>query len=148
MFSLFLAIWFLVFWARGYWYNDGIYCGFALHRWAAIDNEAGHVAFNWGTEAWAKRGVGGLFSSRHVDPRPRSQFLGFYFFISRDHSRGHFQVPNWSLSILAVMAFYFWEWRRKEAQRRLRLRGFCITCGYDLRGNLRPDACPECGTVV
>lgn len=52
--------------------------------------------------------------------------------------------PHWLLCLptAAVLLRAAVRWGRR---RRRRLRGWCIACGYDLRGT--PDRCPECGVV-
>jgi hypothetical protein len=56
-------------------------------------------------------------------------------------------VPFWALAclctvypVVAVLIPGLRRWRRRR-------RGFCLACGYDLRGNASA-VCPECGTKV
>jgi hypothetical protein len=55
-------------------------------------------------------------------------------------------LPMWSLVVIFALAplLSFLSWvqrrRRKEA-------GQCLTCGYDLTGNVS-GVCPECGTTI
>jgi hypothetical protein len=58
-------------------------------------------------------------------------------------------IPDW-FPFLASVVLYgaasfaaFWLWQSFRACRRRR-RGRCVTCGYDLRGNVS-GTCPECG---
>ena len=51
-------------------------------------------------------------------------------------------VPCWALTFLLAIAPAEWLRRRRRRSR----RGFCLTCGYDLRAS--PNRCPECGTDV
>jgi hypothetical protein len=56
-------------------------------------------------------------------------------------------VPYWFLALLAAAA-PLWKWRAVARQRRLqrlRQKGICLNCGYDLRAS--PERCPECGTI-
>ena len=56
--------------------------------------------------------------------------------------------PSWLLAILfaayPTIAFIRKPLRRRRERRR---KGLCLTCGYDLTGNVS-GVCPECGTKV
>lgn len=52
---------------------------------------------------------------------------------------------QWGL--LAWLPFRFVDRRRRRAAEARRIRGQCVSCGYDLTGN-RSGRCPECGTAV
>jgi hypothetical protein len=53
-------------------------------------------------------------------------------------------VPYWSVTLLLAVLPAAWIANgRRYWQQRLRSRGRCIHCGYDLRAT--PDRCPECG---
>jgi hypothetical protein len=57
-------------------------------------------------------------------------------------------TPYWKLATLfAALPAYRLQLQLRTArrQRRERLKGHCLACGYDLRAT--PDRCPECGTA-
>ena len=54
-----------------------------------------------------------------------------------------FGVPGWLPPLALVIPARLWLGARSR-RRRLRLRGLCEHCGYDLRAT--PYRCPECGT--
>jgi hypothetical protein len=54
-------------------------------------------------------------------------------------------VPVWTWLAMGLPLPAFAIARRLKIRGR-RLRGLCLTCGYDLRAS--PTRCPECGTEV
>ncbi len=60
-------------------------------------------------------------------------------------TRQRLDIPLWFPIVLSISICpsLLREWRRKRAQ----LRGWCLSCSYDLRGNVS-GRCPECGTEV
>jgi hypothetical protein len=53
-------------------------------------------------------------------------------------------VPHWALLPVGLPFFAAYVTRVARLRRRRR-RGWCLACGYDLRG-ATGDRCPECGT--
>ena len=54
--------------------------------------------------------------------------------------------PHWAAFAATAVPPAFWLlWRRRRLHR-LRRRGLCARCGYDLRAT--PERCPECGTAA
>ena len=68
---------------------------------------------------------------------------------SKSLGRAHvFIFPFWLVLLLATLPTFLavrWELRGQRRRWR-RMRGFCESCGYDLR--MTPDCCPECGSTV
>ncbi|MCE9589661.1 MAG: hypothetical protein K8S99_03965 [Planctomycetes bacterium] len=143
MASLFVALWFTILWGRGYSYDEGISWGTGSHRWMSISNEPGHIRFGWGHFSGMRSGFPKLYSGENVDPHVPSQFLGFY--LDSGLGSGRFDVPLWAIILPAAGSFFFWEWRRIEAKKKI--RGHCTTCGYNLR-SITTASCPECGAAV
>src|SRR5206468_2813438 len=51
-------------------------------------------------------------------------------------------VPSWAVMLLPLLIVGSWARSRARLHRRRR-RGWCLNCGYDLRGG--GGVCPECG---
>jgi hypothetical protein len=54
--------------------------------------------------------------------------------------------PGFVLVLLGGARYWVVAWSSYRRRRRRR-RGVCVTCGYDLTGNVS-GVCPECGTAV
>lgn len=81
------------------------------------------------------------------DKMVRWQWAGFEWISWRPTSGGAFLcrliLPMWAVFLALALLPVSWAVRyRRRASRRL--RGQCVTCGYDLRAT--PDQCPECGS--
>lgn len=51
-------------------------------------------------------------------------------------------VPLWIVLVtLTVPTLWLWRIDRRRA-----VPGHCLECGYDLRGSIGSERCPECGT--
>ena len=58
-----------------------------------------------------------------------------------DHDYFDLTVVLWApLLLMTTATVLLWRW-----ERRIRLRGHCKSCGYNLTGNIS-GVCPECGT--
>jgi hypothetical protein len=54
-------------------------------------------------------------------------------------------VPHWFIALVFALFPARWFMHvRRERRRRLRAKGLCVACGYDLRASA--ERCPECGT--
>ena len=73
------------------------------------------------------------FHSEAATPPPRAGFDRYIYF------------PDWFLAALCGV-LPARAWRRWRAERRTRMSGRCLCCGYDLRAT--PGRCPECGAVA
>ena len=56
----------------------------------------------------------------------------------------HLECPMWMVALVTATLPSWWICRSYYIRRRKR-RGFCSSCGYDLRAS--PNRCPECGYV-
>ncbi len=79
-------------------------------------------------------------------------FLGMTYGVRRSGSGPFFRYCTVNISLLIPVlltgAYPIFVFIRGPLRRyRRRRRGLCLTCGYDLEGNLS-GVCPECGTVI
>lgn len=57
-------------------------------------------------------------------------------------------IPFWALALATTFLPLGWigsRLRSRRRRRRMKRKGFCPGCGYDLRAT--PDRCPECGAI-
>jgi hypothetical protein len=64
-----------------------------------------------------------------------------------------FAPPGWiwlgwltGCTLFVVLGVILWRLRHGTTEEHRFARGFCLACGYDLRG--RNQRCPECGRAV
>lgn len=69
---------------------------------------------------------------------------GFSYSTPSADGRWHLQLPLWSL-LLAIGVPTILLWKRPRLFRRR--PGHCVSCGYDLSGNIS-GVCPECGRAT
>jgi hypothetical protein len=77
--------------------------------------------------------------------------LGWYGHVYEGNSGRWFWtlwISYGTTAIIAAVLPAIWTvlWLRRRRLQRLRAKGLCITCGYDLRAS--PERCPECGAPV
>jgi hypothetical protein len=80
----------------------------------------------------------------------RAQRMGFMYqqggsTLGAGFATTHVAAPFWALA-LATGVVPVARVVRRALRQRVRRRGVCPSCGYDLRAS--PDRCPECGEVV
>src|SRR5688572_20768633 len=76
-------------------------------------------------------------------PNPTINWMGIYFdWIGGWDAVGELIVPLWVPMVMSSVLPVVWV--RMSFHRRISRKGFCPSCGYDLRAT--PEQCPECGT--
>ena len=122
----------------------------------------GGMQVQYGVEVWAVMkpvsSTGWKWGWQHDRPqeyprpwfRAAHPFLGFYANWMRNRATIDREaiVPCWFLAGVSAILPALWlrSDRRDRLIRRRRLAGLCLTCGYNLTGNLS-GRCPECGTA-
>ena len=92
-------------------------------------------------EWWRQLGIYfGKPRERHVFPVSLSVYYG--------HSTGWTIILPWWLATVVVAAPWTLTLRKPVRRALRRHRGFCVACGYDLRGNEGAQTCSECGNPV
>lgn len=154
---LFVAV--CILWVRSYWHRDVVYCVTRdpITQWSLTSDSGGL----WGNRSWrfpfahsptntwkwefaSERLVDGSIPWRAFSEW-RWRFAGFGW-ASDDrpsHSYRGLEAPYWSLAAMTACPLILRLSRTLRS--RLRRKGFCPSCGYDLRAS--PDRCPECGTT-
>ena len=161
-----VLVWFLSFLAFApfgqFWTTswDGNGSGYLGRGWIAL-NGSFHLLREDRTMQPAPTSVANRYRHSGIDPipgvHPKQTTLGFAYVsrvtVWRDPGNGRrvtsttqqLSFPIWLLAIVLAVLPIGWSVTAMR-QRRLRVRGLCPSCGYDLRATR--DRCPECGTPV
>lgn len=87
-----------------------------------------------------------LIRAKLTDTPEHYKFLGFHLYREAGlPTLFALIIPNWFLVLVTLVLPAAWLGKRLRARRRAS-RGFCATCGYDVRAS--PARCPECGTTT
>ena len=107
----------------------------------------------------------GVTGTERIGPDPpTSSFLGFgatarqgsktwslrrekIVGLTASYSSAVLTIPYWFILLPTIVFPLVWV-RGFIRNRRRRLRGKCLACGYDLRAHNAGDRCPECGMVL
>ena len=108
------------------------------HSAISVDDVSVSIAEDWLRADFGNQRPAAFDYSRRV--RPGSLFIA-------PVSRTIAVFPVWAIAALCgAPAAMFVLSRLYRVSRRLRRRGTCVHCGYDLRAT--PARCPECGTTA
>jgi len=86
-----------------------------------------------------------LHEEQYLDLGIRWQFGHFGLGVSASQRYFTLMLPFWFLALLFSIFPTLWcykRWRRRTCNPR------CDNCGYDLKGSVGKDACPECGQRI
>ena len=156
-----------VLWVRSYWRWDNFYLN-GLDSFS-IDSSRGEMRFSWDTDSakdasefWRGTNKIGWSVSpvAHIGGMSRGLRHGGWGFAWDAYDRVHsFVVPSgqaWTRERMVVVPDWFlvivlglvpvMRLRSWRAERRRKLQGLCLRCGYDLRES--EGRCPECGTAI
>ncbi len=108
-----------------------------------------HVLDDWRQRKRTIRQAFSRFLSREIHNRTRYGLFGHFENSARTMSGSQRElIVSFPIWMAATPAFLLFAARgfRSRLRRRRRMKGLCMTCGYDIRGNAG-DICPECGNV-
>ena len=103
------------------------------------------VEYDTGLSPVTRPFTGFRASPAHSIHDSRWNHLGFFVLKNPPPSMSFFIIPDWFIcSVTAVLPCLWYRSYRRNRDRKL--KGLCLTCGYDLR--TIKDRCPECGTPI
>ena len=77
-----------------------------------------------------------------------NRFAGISYYVQE--APIFYQIGGWvfgsGLVVYLLLLPYAW-WLGKRFERLFAKRGVCLGCGYDMRGNIEAEDCPECGAM-